>query len=67
MMQLPEDSTGETRQTDLDPLFVESDPERSNVQLSGNNILPLTIAQAKAGLSQHYDVSPEKIEILIKG
>ena len=27
----------------------------------------LTIAQAKAGLSEHYGVSPDNIEITIKG
>jgi hypothetical protein len=33
----------------------------------GNNILPLTIEQAKQGLAKNFNLNIEQIEILIKG
>ncbi|TVQ55058.1 MAG: hypothetical protein EA366_11225, partial [Spirulina sp. DLM2.Bin59] len=35
--------------------------------ITGETIPPLSIAQAKAGLAQHFGVNPDQIEIVIKG
>ena len=54
------------RYTTLDDLGI--DPSKLSFQkVTVTKSNSLTIAQAKAGLSDHYGVSPDNIEITIKG